>query len=383
MEYNYYEDEFIRTFQNKPLLIRSPSRINLIGEHIDYNGGLVLPTAIDKELVIAVCENGSDEIRLKALDIGQACEFSIDKLKEIADPWALYVGGVVDQLKKSKCAIGGFDCVFGGSIPIGAGMSSSAALECGIAFALNLLFDLNLPRGKIIQVGQKAESEFVGVNCGIMDQFANIYSKKNHVIQLDCRDLSHKYFPADFSENELLLFDTKVRHSLGNSEYNIRRQECEKGLKLIASKFSYVRSLRDCSLEMLDECNGTMTKNVKDRCTYVIEEISRVKEACRTLTKNETGSLGQLMFETHVGLDRLYQVSCPELNVLFESATKLDGIKGARLMGGGFGGCTINLVDSDKTEMIIDQINSDFQKSFAYEPEVYRIKTADGTSVIS
>lgn len=383
VEYSYYEDEFVRTFQKNPLLVRSPGRINLIGEHTDYNGGLVLPTAIDKEMIIALAENGSDTIRLKALDLKQECEFSIDNLLAISEPWALYVGGVVDQLKKIDSVISGFDCVFGSSIPIGAGMSSSAAFECGIGFGLNVLFELGLSKKTIVQIGQRAENEFVGVNCGIMDQFANMYSKRDHVIQLDCVDLSHKYFPADFSNNELLLFDSKVKHSLKDSEYNIRRKECEAGFNLIASKFSFAKSLRDCSLEMLDEFDGVMPNKVRDRCTYVIEEIARVENACRALAKNAMGDLGQLMFETHVGLDRLYDVSCRELNVLFESARSLEGVKGARLMGGGFGGGTINLVDRNKTDMIITRINSEFQKVFKYKPNVYRVKTADGTSLIS
>ena len=385
MDYRYYEQEFQKKYARSPLLVRSPGRINVIGEHTDYNEGFVLPAAVDKEIVLAMARNDTDTIRITALDLGEEVQFEAARADQVTEPWARYIAGVLLQFQQLSMDIGGFDCAFGGTIPLGAGMSSSAALECGVGLGMATLFDHEIEPMELVKAAQRAENEFVGVKCGIMDQFANVFSRKDHVIRLDCRDLSYHYFPAELDTHTLLLFDTQVKHSLGSSEYNVRRSECEEGVALIARHFpeTQINSLRDCTKEMLDEVSPRMPGKVGDRCAYVIEEIQRVEQACNALQANELDRLGKLMYDTHEGLSKKYEVSCDELDFLVDKTLPMKAVAGARMMGGGFGGCTINLVERSGKEDVVAAVKRSYSEQFDKEPKVYEVNIAEGTGTIN
>ena len=376
-------EKFNEVFRGTPLLYRAPGRINLIGEHTDYNDGFVLPAAIDKEVIYALQRNGSDIIRLYAYDLDEYFESNIRELVKSGKGWPDYLLGVVDEISKLGCNIEGFDCVFGSNIPIGAGLSSSAALETGLAYGLNDIFEFDLDKLEIIRLSQRAENNFVGMNCGIMDQFASVNGKEGHVFRLDCRSLQFEYFPINLSGISILLIDTMVKHSLASSAYNTRRQECEEGVQIISKFFPGIRSLRDVKPEMLDIQELKKQDNVYKRCHYVVHEIVRVNAACDDLNNGRIEDFGQKMYETHVGLSRDYLVSCDELDFLVEMAREHKSVVGARMMGGGFGGCTINLVKNDGLEELIADIRAGYHSKFGADPGFYEVKIMDGVGTVS
>lgn len=387
MDVNIIKSKFFELFNSDPLLVRSPGRINLIGEHTDYNDGFVLPAAINKEIVLAVAANAvaankNDACRLFSYDYKESLEFSLSSFKPSEKGWANYIMGVVDQLQKAGYKLQGFDCVFGGDIPIGAGLSSSAALECGIAFALNKLFDLGISRRKLIQYAQKAEHEFAGVQCGIMDQFASTMGKENHAIRLDCRSLAFSYFPLNFRNYQVLLFDTQVKHSLASSEYNTRRKECEQGVSLLQEQYPEVKSLRDVTAEMLEAAKKKMAPLVYKRCRYIIEENERLLTGCSLLEKGDIKGFGAKMYGSHEGLSTQYEVSCAELDFLVDFTRDKEYVVGARMMGGGFGGCTINLVAVDEKEGLIESIRQAYKDKFGKELKFYEVAITDGSSLV-
>jgi galactokinase len=371
---------FVTTFKKTPLLVRSPGRVNLIGEHTDYNNGFVLPAAIDKQIIVAISTNYGNTCRVLSHDLNESHEFDINDLKKSGKGWPDYIMGVVEEFKKMQLEVKGFDCVFGGDIPLGAGLSSSAALECAFAFALNVLHDHKLSKMALAQLGQRAENEFVGVKCGIMDQFASVHGKAAHVIRLDCRDLTFEYFPFDMAHYRLVLCDTQVKHSLASSEYNTRRQECEAGVRVIQQKNPDVHSLRDATLAMLDDVKKDLAPVVYQRCRYVIEENARVTEACERLQAGDLTAFGRLMYHSHEGLSRQYEVSCKELDFLVEQTHNLDYVPGARMMGGGFGGCTINLVQIDKLQDFTRHMTEAYSRDLGKELKTYTVKIENGTS---
>ncbi|WP_224999399.1 galactokinase [Cesiribacter sp. SM1] len=379
MNYKLIEDKFRELYGSKPMLVRSPGRINLIGEHTDYNNGFVLPAAIDKEMVLAVAKNESETCRLYSLDYDEAVAFNLQDLQPSDKGWPNYILGVVDQLQKGGYQLGGFDCVFGGDIPIGAGLSSSAALECGAAYALSQLFDLNVEKLQLIKYAQKAEHTFAGVQCGIMDQFASVMGKEAHAIRLDCRSLDFSYFPLELGAYQIVLLDTQVKHSLASSEYNTRRQECEQGVAKVKEKHPEVNSLRDVTLEMLDEVKSAISPVIYKRCRYVIEENDRLLKGCDLLEQGNIKAFGQKMYGSHQGLSEQYEVSCPELDFLVGLAKNNSNVVGARMMGGGFGGCTINLVKSDQKEAFIEEAKQAYKQQFGIEMKTYEVKVTDGT----
>ncbi|MEO1050980.1 MAG: galactokinase [Bacteroidota bacterium] len=382
MNYKYYEASFEKKYEGKPILVRSPGRINLIGEHTDYNLGFVMPAAVDKETVLALRANESNEVRITALDFEEEVSFSLNDIQSVTTPWAKYMAGVIDQLQQQGHKIEGFDCVFGGTIPIGSGMSSSAALECGTGYGLQLLFDLELTPIELVKSAQKAENDFVGVKCGIMDQFASVFSKAGHVIKLDCRDLSYSYYPAELGDYCLLLFDSQVKHSLASSEYNVRRQECNEAVEILNRKFGGVESLRDCTHDMLAQTISDMPGKVGDRAKFIFGEIERVTLAASALEKGDLRELGALMYETHTGLSKQYEVSCPELDLLVETTQSMPEVLGARMMGGGFGGCTINLIRKDSLEEVKERVINAYKTKFNIDPKVYEVNIAGGTSQV-
>lgn len=374
---------FAQQFNEAPsFVIASPGRINLIGEHVDYNSGFVLPAAIDKYMYVAVSKRNDHQIVLHAADIPQHFQTSLDAgLQPSNLGWPNYVLGVVDELKKNGHSMSGFNILITGNIPVGAGVSSSAALECATVFACKQLFDLDISKQLMVQVAQRAENNFVGVNCGVMDQFASMFGKVDHVIKLDCADLSYTYFPFKLEGISIVLFDTFVKHSLASSEYNTRRQECETGMAALRQKFS-ITSFREATLSMLDAVADTISRDVFNRCTYVIEEIARMEVACNHLLAGEINAFGARMYETHTGLSKLYKVSCPELDLIVENCIKEEAIIGARMMGGGFGGCVIALVQTTELEAVYSRINTVFENTFGRSMGKYVMQIGDGASFL-
>lgn len=372
-------DTFIQTFGSEPLVIRAPGRINIIGEHTDYNDGFVLPGAIDLAAYIFIQKSNSDNIRLISVDLDESYDLSIkDKLEPIEKGWVNYFLGVIDQFNRAEYPLGGFNLMFSSDIPIGAGLSSSAALECGFGRALSELFQLGIEPVKLAQMGQLAEHKFAGVQCGIMDQFASCLGKYEHVIKLDCQNLSFEYIPADFGNYELVLFDSCVKHNLGDTEYNKRREECKEGLEIIKKYNAEIESFREVTFEDLEKCRSLMSEAVYKRCKYVVEEDTRVALACEALSTGDIRKVGDLMSQTHKGLRDDYEVSCDELDTLISIASGIEGYAGGRMMGGGFGGCTINLIERSVVDDVTAQIEAAYKASTGISTKVYRVAISDG-----
>lgn len=374
------EQFFKQCFDEQPKYIfLSPGRINIIGEHIDYNDGFVLPAAIDKYVCIAISESGSDDCIIEANDLNEKYEFDIkDEIVSVNQNWANYFLGIL-KLIKNRNRIKGFHLAFMSTIPIGAGLSSSAALECGFAFALNEIFALDNSKKEIALLGQLSENTFVGVQCGIMDQFASVFGKEEKVIMLDCRDLSYKYHNADLGAYSLLLLNSNVKHTLLTSGYNDRRTETEQGLAIIQKKFPEIKSFRDCTEDHIAQLKEQLGETIWKRCNFTVKEIKRVPEAAAALDKGDLELLGKLMYETHQGLSKEYEVSCEETDFLVEAMHRDTKVLGARMMGGGFGGCTINLVEKGYEDELIARVSSAYKDTFNHSPEAYKIKLSDGT----
>ena len=374
---------FYQTFNQEPLIVRSPGRVNLIGEHTDYNMGFVLPAAINKAAYIAISKRDDDTIILIAADLDESYSTTLSTYNYSEKGWPNYIICVVDQLQKNNKKIGGFNAVISGDVPLGAGMSSSAAIECATVFSLNYLFDLGLEKIEMVKLAQKAENEFVGVNCGIMDQFASIFGKKGHVIKLDCRSLEFEYVPFDLEGIKIVLFDSMVKHALASSEYNVRTSQCKEGISIIQEKYREVKTLRDATLKMVEECLANGSSDIYHRCKYVVEENSRLIAACEDLTQNNMEDFGQKMYETHQGLSELYEVSCHELDFIVNCAKKEPGILGARMMGGGFGGCVISLVKEAALDGIVKRIKEAYWNKMNVGMNVYITQIEDGTAIIN
>lgn len=365
------------------LVIDSPGRINIIGEHTDYNNGFVLPTAIAKKIRFKFKKTGSDKNgSIYSSNFKVGFSFHLDKIQPSKNQWENYLLGVIAEIQKVSGAIKGFDCILESTIPIGSGVSSSAALECGLAFGLNELFDLNLTKLELVKIGQMAEHNYVGALCGIMDQFASVMSKENHVILLDCQSLDFEYVPFQIAPYKIVLLNTNVSHNLASGEYNIRRSQCEEGVSIIKSKHSGVESLRDVSLEKLDSVKDQMEPIVYQRCLYVVEEIARVKSAVSALKNADLKKVGSLMYETHYGLQNLYGVSCKELDFLVDFTKNQDTILGARLLGGGFGGCTINIIHKDAVDAFVKEASTAYLKEFDVELTTYEVTPTEGTRIV-
>ncbi len=383
MNYGKIYDHFVEIFKEKPFIFRSPGRVNLIGEHTDYNEGFVLPAAIDKEIIFAIAPSGDKNCRLVSIDMEDSYEFNISSFVKSGKAWANYLLGMIEQLKNAGYKLNGFNCVFGGDIPIGAGLSSSAALEAGLGFALKTMFGLSVEPMEIVKLAQKAENEFVGVKCGIMDQYINIFGKKGKALKIDCRSLEYEYFPFEAEDLRIVLCDSRVSHSLASSEYNIRRKQCETGVKLIQKTNPSVLSLRDVSLDLLKSFKEDIDPVVYKRCEYVIEENARLLAATGALLKNNIAEFGNLMNESHEGLRSKYEVSCSELDSLVEYARQDENTIGCRMMGGGFGGCTINLVKSDAVESFSQTMTEKYKWKTSRDLRIYVAKIVDGTSQIN
>ncbi|GAC1425060.1 MAG: galactokinase [Flavisolibacter sp.] len=377
------QDSFRKLFKEEPLVVRSPGRVNIIGEHTDYNEGFVLPAAIDKAIYVAIAPRKDAVISLYSEDFGKKFECPLTGLKPSKEVWPNYILGVVDQLQKKGMQLGGFNLVLGGDVPIGSGLSSSAAVECATAFGLNHLFKLSLTSLALAQIGQKAEHEFAGVMVGIMDEFASVFGKKGHVIKLDCRSLQYEYVPLKMEGFKILLLNSNVEHLLASTEYNTRRQQCQRGVEIIQHHLPPVQSLRDVSLNMLDQWVQPQDELVYKRCRYVIEENERLLGACEDLKRGDMRSMGKKMFRSHEGLSKEYEVSCKELDFLVEAVSNKDEVVGARMMGGGFGGCTINIVKQDAIEPLIKELASKYKTTLGKDLSAYVAEIEDGTSIVS
>lgn len=382
-KYKELGDKFVSRYSVKPLLVRAPGRINLIGEHTDYNGGFVMPAAINYDSVFAVSEASDGMSEIYSLKYDQAIAVDLREVKPVEKPaWANYLLGVLKQFQMKGHTLKPFKCVFGGDVPLGAGLSSSASVECGFAFAMNELNQSGIPREQMVEMAQWSEHNFVGVKCGIMDQFASMMGKKGHVIVLDCRSLDYHYSPLDLPDYAVVLCDTKVKHSLVDSQYNNRRSECETGVRTLSKHFPGVASLRDVSEDMLLRHRDELPGKVFDRCQYVVQEIARVQKASEDLKAHRLTEFGKKMFETHEGLSKKYEVSCEELDFLVDAARDFGTVVGARMMGGGFGGCTINIIPKKDVAEFLRQASSKYLEKFGHAMESYVVSIEDGTGII-
>ena len=365
-------------FKTKPLIVFSPGRINLIGEHTDYNDGFSFPAAINKGIALAVSKSALNVSRVYAINKEELYEFTTENIKPLLDGgWKNYVLGVVAELQNLGKKLGNFNSVFAGNIPGGAGMSSSAALENSLVYGLNDLFELGLTKNEMILVSQKAEHNFAGVKCGIMDQYASMFGVKKSALLLDCRTIESKPYKIDFKEYKLMLINTNVKHDLSESAYNDRREVCEK-----ISSLLQISALRDASKEDLDELIGKISDEEYQKALYIINENNRVKQFSEAINKDDIAALGDLLYQSHEGLSTKYKVSCEELDFLVDSAKECPNVLGARMMGGGFGGCTINLVKKHEFKVFKKDIAKKFRNKFKKECSVYSVKLSEGTHLV-
>ncbi|MFC4233102.1 galactokinase [Parasediminibacterium paludis] len=370
-------NSFKKHFSGDCRIFFAPGRINLIGEHIDYNDGFVLPAAINKGIWFAIAPNNTHTANFVAVDINETLSISLTEVKNI-EGWQSYVLGVLHILQKEGFALNGFNCVFGGNVPQGAGLSSSAALEAGLLYCLNELFQLHISHLDMALLAQKAEHVYPGTKCGIMDMFASLHGKKDHCILLDCRSLTFNYFPIVLEQYDWVLINSKVKHSLNDGAYNKRREVALDALSLFQSINQKITSYRNILPSVVTQFKYALNEEEFKRSLYITQEIERVQAAGKHLEEGNLVAFGKLMFQTHDGLSNLYEVSCPELDYLVTQAKFHQAVIGARLMGGGFGGCTINLIEKESREAVLTDITTSYQNKFGIIPEVYVVESSDG-----
>lgn len=383
------KNHFIQQFAAEPtLLVRAPGRINLIGEHTDYNGGFVLPAAIDKAIWLAVSPRTDGRFAFFAADLGDFfLSENANTIFQTEKTWANFLLGVVSEAQRDGLKIGGINVAFGGDVPLGAGLSSSAALESGMMFALDQIFGLGLSRMDIVRLAQRGENNFVGMKCGIMDMFASVMGRENHVVRLDCRSLDFEYFPFKSGDLSLLLLDSGVKHKLVDSEYNTRREECERGVEILKKHDPQVGSLRDVRADFLEKHRADLPQKIFQRCQFVVEEIARVEATCAALQGSDFRKMGRLMFAGHDGLNLKYEVCVPETNALVEWAKTFPSengktILGARQMGGGFGGCTINLLKTSAIDDFVEDVSGAYRRVFGLDLKAYPVRLTGGVEVM-
>ncbi len=376
---NSVSQKFVEIYGDGATLFTSPGRINLIGEHTDYNGGFVFPGAVDKGIVAAIRLNGTDKVRAFALDLNESAEFGLNEEDKPAQSWACYIFGVCREIQKRGGVIGGFDTVFAGDVPLGAGMSSSAALESTFAFALNHLYNLGIEKFELARIGQSTEHNYCGVKCGIMDQFASVHGKAGHLMRLDCRSMEFTYFPFDPTKHgyRLMLVNSCVKHELVGSPYNDRRASCERVAAVLGQEF-----LRGATMDQLEAIKDQISEEDYLRARYVIGEEQRVLDVCEALERDDYETVGKRMYETHWGMSKDYEVSCEELDFLATVAQEC-GVTGSRIMGGGFGGCTINLVKEELYDNFVATVTERFKEKYGHEPKIYPVVISDGSRILA
>ncbi len=371
------QEKFVSLFGKEGDVYASAGRVNLIGEHTDYNGGYVFPGAIDKGIMAAIKVNGTDKVRAFSLDYNEMCEFGLKEEDKPGKAWARYIFGVCRETIKRGGKVEGFDTVFAGDVPLGAGLSSSAALESTFAFALNDIFANGIDKFELAKIGQSTEHNYCGVKCGIMDQFASCFGKAGCLIRLNCKTLEYKYFPFNPKGYKLVLIDSCVKHELASSAYNKRRESCERAAAAIKKNHPEVDFLSDAKRVWLDEVRAEISEEDFIRAEYVIGEVQRVLDVCDALERDDYETVGEMMYQTHFGMSKLYEVSCEELDFLNKLARKMD-VTGSRVMGGGFGGCTINLVKDELYKPFVDAAVEQFTARFGHAPKVYDVVISDG-----
>ncbi len=375
---NRIHEKFVSLFGEGASVYASAGRINLIGEHTDYNGGYVFPGAIDKCIMAEIKPNGTNKVRAYSLDLDKYAEFGLEEADKPEGLWACYIFGVCRETLKRGGKVEGFDTVFAGNVPLGAGLSSSAALESTFAFAVNDLFNGGtIDKFELAKIGQSTEHNYCGVKCGIMDQFSSCFGKAGSLIRLNCKTLEYKYFPFNPEGYKLVLIDTCVKHSLASSAYNKRRESCERAAAAIHKNHPEVEFLSDSKRVWLDEVRSEISEEDFIRAEYVIGEVQRVLDVCDALERNDYETVGEMMYQTHFGMSKLYEVSCEELDFLAKLARKMD-VTGCRVMGGGFGGCTINLVKDEIYDSFITEARKQFNAAYGHEPKVYDVVISDG-----
>ncbi|MFK7908592.1 MAG: galactokinase [Chitinophagales bacterium] len=368
---------------SETIIAEASGRINIIGEHTDYNDGFVLPASIDKRMTVKIKRNSTaSQASVTAANLGESFTFDLQNYSPTQNGWYNYVMGVVNELQKMGGKITGFNAEFNGTVPIGSGMSSSASLECAFALALNELFGLGFDKWQLIKASQMAEHNFVGIKCGIMDQFASVMGKKDQVMLLDCRSLEFQYFPLELDNYQLLLLNTNVSHSLASSEYNTRRAECEEGVELLKKQYPFMTNLRDITLEQVTGNIDKIPEHIFRRCHHVVSENQRVLDATKALLNKDYKDLGKLMYQSHFSLQNDYKVSCTELDFLVEQTLDKEYIIGARMMGGGFGGCTINIVEKNKVNEFLEQVSTAYQSHFQIDLTPYEVVIEDGARIV-
>ena len=371
-------ETFEARFGGHGAVYASAGRVNLIGEHTDYNGGFVFPGAIDKVIMAEIRANGSEKVRVFSIDIDDYAEFGLTEGDAPSQSWARYIFGVCREIIKRGFTVKGFDAVFAGNVPLGAGLSSSAALESCFAYAMNDLFNDNkIDKFELAKIGQSTEHNYCGVNCGIMDQFASVFGKKDCLMRLDCRSLEFEYFPFKLDGYTLVLVDSRVKHELVDSPYNKRRQSCER----VAAKLG-IETLRDATMDDLHRIKAEISEEDYNRAEYVIGEKQRVLDVCDALGRGDYETVGERMYQTHEGMSKLYEVSCEELDYLNDIAREC-GVTGSRIMGGGFGGCTINLVKDNLYDPFVAVVTKKFAEKYGHEPKIYPVIISDGARRIS
>ncbi len=374
-------NSFVNNFKEE-LIVLSPGRINFIGEHTDYNNGFVLPTAIDKKVIFSFEKNNTEtECNVYSMSYDKMLRFDLGAIKVSEIEWENYILGVINELLKITDRLQGFNCIIKSELPIGAGVSSSAAIECGLAYGLNEFFNLKLPKIMLVELSQRAEHTYVGTKCGIMDQFASVMSEDQKVILLDCQNQSYTLIDADFEPYKILLLNTNVAHSLASSEYNTRRNECEEVVTVVSSQYKKVRSLRDINKKMLNEFRDVISTTLFDRASFVIEENERVLQASESLKKGGLKRFGELMYQSHRGLQHQYEVSCEELDFLVNFSENNDQVIGSRMMGGGFGGCTINLIHKDNVNDYLLAVEKAYKDQFDIDLTSFITVPSQGTSI--
>lgn len=380
IDINILKGCYAEQFGNEePRIFSAPGRINIIGEHTDYNGGFVLPASVDKAISVAILPNGTDTVNLCAIDLGKAAvSFKVGVMPADNRQWHKYVFGVIEEMRQRGAIVGGFNAVFGGDVPLGAGMSSSAALESCFGVALNTIFNLGFTREELAKIGQMTEHHYVGVKCGIMDQFASLFGEAGKVVRLDCRSLEYTLVPFNPKGCRLVLIDTMVKHSLASSEYNVRREQCEAGVAVIAKYRPGVELLRDVTIGELDAHRDEMDPVVYRRCAFVINENKRLMAACAAMEKDDFEEVGRQIYAAHEGLSKEYGVSCEELDFIVGVAHTHVGVLGARMMGGGFGGCVIALVREGDCEEYIADVRKRYLDKFGKDPRVIEVVISNG-----
>lgn len=379
---NSVKGRFQQRFGEEPLLVRSPGRVNVIGEHTDYNNGFVLPAAIDKAIYIGLSKRDDDNIILYSEEFQQEHRSTVSGVSPTDKQWPNYILGVVDQLNQRGYPISGFNLNIDCDVPVGAGLSSSAAVECATAFALNECFHLGIDRMELALIGQKAEHTFAGVLCGIMDQFASVFGREGNVIKLDCQSLEYEYVPFQLEGYKILLLNTNVKHSLASSEYNTRRAECAEGVRIMQEAGEPVNSLRDANLLMVTKHIKEKNEVVYRRCKFIVEENQRLLTACEALKAGDLTTLGFNMYGSHDGLRDEYEVSCKELDFLVEAVRDNEAVVGARMTGGGFGGCTINIVRTDAIDALVENVGKRYKEAMGLEMTPYIAMPDDGSSLV-